>query len=183
MTARKKDHERKRRRIEDLTAEDLKRLLSYDPETGLFIRLIGTSGNAAAGRRAGNINLLAGCVEISVGGRRYKAHRLAWLYMTGSFPSDVIDHIDGNPANNRWDNLRSVTQRENLMNRQIRSDNKSGVQGVIWAKREKKWRAEIKIKGKSKYLGLFSDIKEAAAARKKAEIELGFHPNHGRTKT
>ena len=94
-------------------------------------------------------------------------------------PVDQVDHIDGNGLNNRWNNLREVSSQENNMNMRLSSNNTSGVTGVCWATRDKRWIANIKVNRKNKCLGYFTDFNEAVAARKAAEIEHGFHCNHG----
>src|SRR5690554_3545233 len=81
-------------------------------------------------------------INIRIFGELWSAHRLAWLWMTGSLPREDIDHIDRNGTNNRWDNLREVTAEENMRNCSIRRDNTSGYSGVVWCKRKKRWVAK-----------------------------------------
>lgn len=112
-------------------------------------------------------------------GRIYLAHRVAFLIMTGRYP-DMIDHENGNGSDNRWSNLREVPgSHVNNKNSRRRTDNASGVTGVIWYKRTKQWRARITIDGKHKSLGYFDDKQAAIDARLKAEKEHGYHQNHG----
>ena len=128
----------------------------------------------------------AGCVrpdgrrEIRVKGNAYKAHRLIWLYVYGKFPDNSIDHINGQPLDNRIENLRDVTLQENQKNKCTYRTNSSGHTGVCWHKRNEKWLANIRVNGKRKHLGYFNILEDAVAARKIASIEHGFHPNHGR---
>lgn len=96
-----------------ITQKQLKDKLRYDKDTGKFFRVVATSSNAKEGYVAGTIDSY-GYVVIRVLNKRYKAHRLAYLYETGSFPPDSVDHIDMVKTNNRWDNLRLVTRSENL---------------------------------------------------------------------
>lgn len=103
----------------------LKELLHYDPETGIFTRKVTTSSNAKAGQVAG-FDKPGGYSHIRADGIQYKSHRLEWLYMTGEWPKFEIDHIDNNPHNNRWANLREATGSENCCNR----PSKVGVLGV-----------------------------------------------------
>lgn len=110
----------------------------------------------------------------------YYAHRVLWLLYTGDWPVDQIDHIDGNRINNSIINLRMVSNVENHKNMKMNKRNTSGVHGVFWAKHAGKWRASIKIDDYNKHLGYFESIEDAAIARKSAEIEYGFHENHGR---
>jgi hypothetical protein len=99
--------------------------------------------------------------------------------MTGEFPEDQVDHIDGNGLNNIWTNLRPVTRGENNKNIRKRADNTSGTTGVYWDKRSRKWQVKIKLLGCYKHLGLFDSKEDAIAVRKAAEVFYGFHENHG----
>ena len=111
----------------------------------------------------------------------YRAHRVAWLLHTGEVPGDMqIDHIDGDPTNNRISNLRLVTHRENGINQRKHKNNTSGVMGLYWHKKAGKWAVQISEFGKIKYLGLFEDKWEAICARKSAENRFGYHENHGK---
>lgn len=161
-----------------LTQEILKEEFLYDPVLGEFWRLKKRS-TSNMGVPAGYVQK-RGNIAISVLGKAYKAHRLAWLYMTGDWPKDQIDHINGDPTDNRWSNLREVDNMENTRNVGIPKNNTSGVMGVWWHKQNKKWCAEIKVNYKKISLGLYKTIEEAAAARKEAERHYGFHENHGR---
>jgi hypothetical protein len=113
-----------------LNADRLRELVAYDPETGIFTRKIVISKVGSVGDVLGFVTN-QGRLEISVAGKIYFAHRLAWLYMTGEWPQHTIDHIDGCPANNRLDNLRDVPHATNTENvRRARSNSKSGILGV-----------------------------------------------------
>lgn len=112
-------------------------------------------------------------------GERYRAHRVIWLLHTGSWPSDQIDHINGNKSDNRIENLRDVSGQENLRNQRRRSTNTSGYAGVSWHKRDNRWSAQIWHDGRKRHLGLFKSRDEAVATRKQAEKRYGYHPNHG----
>jgi hypothetical protein len=146
-----------------LTQERLKELLSYDPETGVFVWLTRPSKSIKIGNVAG-VFRRDGYHQIQIGGAKFRAHRLAWLYMTGTFPPNDIDHIDRNPANNRFANLRAVTKSENHHNRKMHCTNKSGFKGVSYLKCRKKWRASIRLNNVQKHLGYFSIPEEASAA-------------------
>ena len=160
-----------------ITQARLKELLHYDPETGIFTRIKSYCSKAKIGNIAGVLKK-DGYLRIGVDGR-HLAHRLAFVYMTGEF-SKVTDHINGNRSDNRWENLRSVTNNENLKNQKMRSTNTSGVMGVYWSKVSKKWAASIRSNGGKFHLGVFDDINDAYAARRAAEKKYNFHPNHGR---
>ena len=112
---------------------------------------------------------------IRVDRKKYLAHRIAWKLLYGEDPEE-IDHINGNRSDNRITNLRSVSRLENMRNRKRASHNTSGVTGVCWYKNRSKWRAYIS----EELLGDFDKFEDAVAARKQAEKEYGYHPNHGR---
>lgn len=108
------------------------------------------------------------------------AHRVIWAMRHGEWPEKQIDHIDGNRLNNAISNLRSVTNRENSQNRGIRRDNTTGVVGVVFHKRTKTFDASIFVGGRQVHLGCFRSLESARRARREAEREYNFHPNHGR---
>lgn len=145
----------------ELTAERLRCLLDYDPATGHFTRKVGRQG-AGQGERAGCLRF-GGYIQIGIDGRKYRAHRLAWLYVTGEWPKGEIDHINGDPADNRILNLRDVP---NIVNQQNRSRpmkrNVTGFLGVsAWKGR---YKAAIHAAGRDRHLGTFDTPEEAHAA-------------------
>ncbi len=176
----------RRRQGRDLiTPQRLRERLRYDPESGkLFWRDCADMPNNWRARFAGveafkSINphgYRNGTVENNV----FLAHRVIWAMIHGEWPDGQVDHIDGNRQNNRLDNLRVVTNQENARNSSLRSDNTSGVMGVSWHNRDKRWVATIKDGTGKKRLGSYRDFDEAVAARKAAEKDIGFHANHGR---
>ena len=131
------------------TCEQIKNALHYDPETGLFTWLISPSQRAPKGSVAGTLND-AGYLLIGFEGKRYRAHRLAWLYMTGEWPSSEIDHRNTNRRDNRWENLREASGSQNQWNQQKRTDNTSGVKGVrFWKNRTHEYAiARLAVHGK-----------------------------------
>lgn len=145
-----------------ITQEKLKELLHYDPETGLFTRLVKTAQRVNVGDIAGTLSG-DGYLYTGVLSKSLKNHRLAFLYMTGSIP-EYVDHINGVRTDNRWVNLRPATKRQNQYNQKIRSDNTSGIKGVCWSKPHNKWVARIYVDGKVIGLGTYVDIKEAESA-------------------
>ena len=138
-----------------LTVEELGRIVDYDPVTGSF-----RWRERGKGRRAHVGRYRHGRLQIGIGYKRYFAHRLAWLYVYGRWPFQ-IDHINGDPTDNRIANLRETTQQQNLWNSRAKSHNKSGLKGVSWHKQRQVWRADIRAQGKKKHLGYF-ETKEAA---------------------
>jgi hypothetical protein len=108
----------------------------------------------------------------------YKAHRIIWLWVYGVWP-DKIDHINHARGDNRIANLRDVTSAENRRNVSLTPANTSGYVGVKWHKTGKKWQASFQDKGVEVYLGLFSDIHEAAKKVQAARLSAGYHVNHG----
>ena len=167
----------------ELTKELAWSLVNYDPETGVFTRKVALSNRAKAGDVIGTrwvSNDGKAYTLISICGRQLRAHRLAHLMMTGEWPPIFVDHENGNGEDNRWENIkRCVTSQENSKNSRRPSNNKSGVRGVSWDKKNGKWFASIVIDRKMIFLGRFSDFNEAVKCRKSAEISYGFHANHG----
>lgn len=146
-----------------LTQEELKTQLHYDPETGIFTRISSNSNVVKVGDVAGSLHI-AGYLEITIFGKRYLSHRLAWLYMYGKFPDELVDHINGIRTDNRLCNLRAANKSKNAINSKIRSHNKSGFKGVCFSKSQKKWRANGKLNGKQKHLGYFKTPELASQA-------------------
>lgn len=162
----------------DLTCAKLSETLRYDPLTGEFYRLRNTGSTGRIGPvvvRPGVRGALALCVQ----GKRYYAHRLAWLYVTGEWPRHEIDHIDGNALNNRFGNLREANSAQNKQNmHRPRRSNKSGALGVFKHGTTKagqiRWRARIQLNGRTIHLGLFDSVDEAHQAYLDAKRKL--HP-------
>ena len=162
-----------------ITQSQLKKILSYNSDTGVFTWNMSRK-KCRIGDAAGSINQL-GYVIIKTPHGRYKAHRLAWLYIHGSFPIEQIDHINGKPSDNRISNLRDVNAIQNSGNSKLYCNNTSGRVGVHWSKDRKKWHAHIKVNYKRYHLGSFDDWDDAVEARSRAEKKYGFHENHGRS--
>lgn len=168
-----------------ITQERLKDVLHYDPETGIFTWIKPTSPRVKAGMTAGCIAAYPGrktYILIGLDGTLYQAHRLAWLYIHGSFPLNEIDHIDGSGANNKIINLRDVTASENSRNARLYCTNKSGVGGVSFCKYTGTWRAMIWINNVATHISRHKDKFDAICARKSAENKYNYHPNHGQVR-
>ena len=166
--------------MDTLTQKELKEVLHYDADTGKFTWLKARNNRIKAGDIAGYVDKATGYYRvIKINGKRYLAHRLAFLYMTGKFPPDEIDHLNHLRYDNRFVNLRHATRVENSRNQSMQSNNKSGFTGVCWHEGGSKWLAYISINGNQKHLGYFTDMDDAIIARKKANIEHEFHENHG----
>lgn len=130
-----------------------------------------------AGQPAGS-PIGAGYIEFGFGSHRMLAHRVIWKLMTGEDPQDV-DHINGDPSDNRFANLRNVSHQDNGRNMKLSKASTSGCPGVYWDKRRSLWCARIHLNYRNKFLGQFKSFDEAVAARRAAEVEFGFHKNHG----
>lgn len=145
-----------------ITQSELKELLHYEPKTGVFTWLV-SHQRIRVGDVAGG-NVCQDYTRIQINGVRYKAHRLAWLYVHGSFPPHEIDHRNQTKSDNRWRNLRLATSSENKRNVGINSRNTSGFKGVSWNKTAKKWEAYGRLNGGNKNLGGFDSAELASAA-------------------
>ncbi len=156
-----------------ITFSRLKEALHYDPLTGHFTWLERPNRRIRIGSLAGAIHSKTGVVTIQVDGKEYKAHRLAWLYMTESYWPNLIDHKNLKRGDNRWDNLREANKSLNAANCPARSGTASGYKGVTRGKKEGEWRAMIKKKGRKRiYLGVFTDPAKAHEAYMNKAREL-----------
>lgn len=165
--------------MKNITQDELQSLLHYEPETGVFSWKVSPNRRIKVGSVAGTPQN-RGYVNIKISGKLYLAHRLAFLYMTGEFPPDDVDHANGIKNDNYWSNLRQATRSENNHNLRLSSANTSGVKGVTWNKPAGKWRAVICIQGKNRHLGYFTTIEAAETVVRSARIELhGAFANHG----
>jgi hypothetical protein len=136
-----------------ITQEQLQSILNYDQNTGLFTWIKNN-------KKAGSPNK-CGYIHIGINNKSYKAHRLAWLYVYGRFPLDKIDHINNIKDDNRLCNLRECTQQQNCLNSKMKKSNTSGVKGLNWHKKHKKWNVRVSLNKKRIELGLFNDFFEA----------------------
>ena len=161
------------------TEELWKKLFEYNPETGVLTWRAGTRKGQRAGYDRNNGHGYTYRVvryrEGHSDKKRWYEHRVVWTLVNGPIPEGyVIDHIDGDPSNNKIENLRCVTTSVNGTNTRIRVNNTSGVTGVSWQSRAGKWRAQIHKEKKPLHLGVYKTFEEAIAARRAAEKVLGY---------
>lgn len=157
-------------RTDMLTAEHLHTLVHYDPETGVMTWLKKLSARQYVGDSVGSLKD-NGYVWTKIYRKSYAVHRLVWLYMTGAWPTDEVEHVDRNRANNKWVNLENATHQENAGNRTPRHDSSSGVTGVLWSTKDQAWRATICIDGRKRQIAQSKSLIVAADARRAAERE------------
>jgi hypothetical protein len=168
-----------------ITAERLREVLDYAPVAGIFTwkprpGLSTFNANRAGKVATGNVDE-KGYVRIEIDGKRYRAHRLAYLWMNGEWPNASIDHKDRNKADNRWDKLRLANPSQQAANQGLSRRNKSGCKGVYWDKERGVWRAIIEVNGRERNLGRFRDFEKAVAARRDAETRIfGEFAHHAR---
>lgn len=176
--------------VRKIDATYVRECLIYDPETGELTwkerpkwhfsshaerdRWNGRFSGCVAGR-IGKI----GYLTVNFSNRVYPAHRLAWVVKTGAWPKDYIDHVNGVKSDNRFVNLREATVSENVRNSVMPKNNTSGIKGVSWSERSKKWVVYLQTEGKNKQLGYFKNKADAEevvrAAREKAHGEFANH--------
>ena len=155
---------------ETITQELLHELFTLR-EDGELVWKVSNARRVKIGDIAGSIQRSTGYRRITVNGKRYRAHRLIWFMVHGKFPVDMLDHINGNTLDNRISNLREATQQQNMQNQtKARSDNKSGFMGITPSRG--RFRARIKLNGRSKHLGCFDTPEEAHEAYLAAKREL-----------
>lgn len=149
-----------------LTQSELKLQVNYNPDTGIFNRLVSNSNRVKVSDVVGTFDHSNGYIKITINKKTNYAHRLAWLYVHGEMPSKQIDHINGIRTDNRVANIRLVTSSENSQNQhKANSRNKSsGILGVRWAAHANKWSAQIQVNGKSKHIGYFKNKDDAYQA-------------------
>ena len=151
--------------------EHLKQILHYNPKTGIWTWLIEFNNGIKVGDVAGGL-IGSGYIQIAIGKTPYKAHRLAWFYMTGKWPKVDIDHRDLNRSNNKWGNLREATRNQNMHNRKLDAKNTTGFKGVAWHVNHQVFYARIAINGKRIWLGCFNTSEEASEAYLQASKKL-----------
>ena len=157
--------------MRELTQARLKELLHYNPLTGVFTWLKPLRNGVRPGSVAGCVHQ-QGYVQIAMFGRSYRAHRLAWLYVHGTWPKAELDHINGIRGDSGISNLREATRAENGRNLSRNTRNKSGFRGVCWEPVRRRWRAAIGFEGRIISLGRFTTAKDASVAYEAKATEL-----------
>jgi len=155
-----------------ITQEELRCLLNYNPDTGIF-RWRVNRGIKIKGKICGTVNR-SGYRMIGINRKRYYAHRLVFLYVDGYLPENDVDHVNRDKDDNRYENLREISRQCNTRNCGNTKNNTSGVKGVCWDKKSKKWKAFIFVNYINKHLGLYDDFDNAVAARLAGEQALGW---------
>lgn len=155
-----------------LTAERLREVVHYDPDTGRFTRKVRLAQRHQVGDDACH-PMSNGYLRIGIDSQRYLAHRLAWLYVHGEWPRRLLDHINGDRADNRISNLRECTHSQNQENRRkAQANNQSGYMGVYFQRQNKNWVARIVINGKRKHLGCYQSAEKAHQAYLSAKRKM-----------
>lgn len=144
-----------------ITQVELLQIINYNPNTGIFTWIISPRNGINVGDKVGSIDD-NGYIIIRIKRKAYKAHRLAFLYMTGKWPEEFVDHIDKNRSNNKWENLREATNQQNQFNSKCHIDNKLNLKGIVYS--YGKYRVTIR----RKHIGLFYDLNEAKEAYENA---------------
>jgi hypothetical protein len=148
-----------------VTHEELKKFFSYDHNSGKFYRLV-RMGRVRPGL-VESVPAFNGYLYLGIGGKKYLHHRLAWFYVHGYWPSDEVDHIDGDKTNNAISNLRCASRAENEVNKGLKKSNTSGIKGVRWEKHTQKWYAFITVNAKMMSLGRYDSVADAVEARER----------------
>lgn len=161
------------RKLNTLSVDVLKEYLHYDPLTGLFTWIKASGSRAKVGNIAGHLK--NGYIVIDINNKKYAAHRLAWLYIYGTMPNDLIDHKNSVKSDNRIDNLRQSNHQQNNCNlREAKSHNKTGFLGVSLKKGTQRFYAQIKSNGEVIGLGYFDTAQEASEVY--LEAKRKYHP-------
>lgn len=157
-------------------------VFNYDSDTGIVTWKISPARRVKIGDKVGRLRP-DGYLQFHKMYKTYLLHRVIWDMC---FPEDklsaddFIDHIDHDRSNNRLNNLRKVSRKQNMQNQSRRRTNTTGHTGIYWCARENKWNAQITVGYKTTHLGYFVDKKDAITARRNAEVQYGFHDNHGK---
>ena len=155
-----------------ITQLELKEILDYNPETGVFTWKINKAYHIKIGSIAGSLKP-TGYIQITINKKQYLAHRLAWLYVYGEWPKNQIDHVHGTEKGNSINNLRKVTHKQNQQNKKCHRAGK--LLGCSYVKSTKKWKSYIRFNGKQRHLGYFETELEAHNRHLQELNKLGFN--------
>lgn len=162
--------------MENITQQELLDLFDY--QNGVLYWKVSNTNRIKIGQRAGSANN-KGYLSTQVKGKLMKNHRIIFLMCHGFLP-EIVDHIDGNVSNNDVSNLRAATKGQNNYNRKMGNNNTSGVKGVVWCKRLRKWQAQLRVNNKNMHLGYFENLDEAKNMVESYRKNLhGVFANHG----
>lgn len=165
-----------------VTQAELKRLVTYSPETGHFTWNLDRNWRAKSGDIAGHINTVSGYVELVIDKKLYLCHRLAFLFMTGKWPKQETDHINNIRSDNRWCNLREADVSENRCNTQRNRNNTSGFKGVYFHKPTQTWYGQVRKHGVCHSTNGHPSANAANEALQRIRQRLhGEFTNHGET--
>lgn len=179
----------------DIPVSLLRQLVTYNPSSGTLRWLprpvdlfeghnpsksMATWNTRFSGKLALTAKTAHGYLRGTIFGVHLKAHRVAWAIAYGRWPKEDVDHIDGDTANNRLINLRTVSHAENAKNQKMRSTNTSGTMGVSFDRRRSVWVAYIHVSGRKRHIGNFRNKECAVKARLSVQQNVGYHENHGR---
>jgi hypothetical protein len=149
----------------------------FEYRNGELFYKISSSPKIKAGNKVGTLN--NGYIKVSIGRKKYLAHRIIWMMQYGFLPAE-IDHINNNRSDNRIENLRQVNRTQNRCNISSYKNNTSGTKGVSWQSNLSKWQVSISVDGKRKYLGVFKDLELAELVSMEARNKFhGRYANHG----
>lgn len=157
--------------------ENVRELLDYSAETGIFTWKVSKHRHWSVGAKAG-YEVSGGYLGVQYEGVQEKLHRLAFLWMTGRMPK-IVDHIDTDRKNNSWDNLREASAAQNALNRNVHKDSKSGVKGLVWDKYHKKWAVYVTLDGKQRLVGRY--VSKIVAANVAEEFRKTHHGEFARS--
>jgi hypothetical protein len=162
-----------------LHVDELKKLFYIDEDWQLRWK-VKKAKQIKIGAIAGTTSVF-GYRSVTINNRHYRVHRIIWALHYGEWPTGHLDHINGIKDDNSIENLRVATTTENARNQKLFVTNKTRLPGVSWNKATNKWESYIYDRCQKKHLGTSEDFFEVVCARKSAELQYGFHANHGRS--
>jgi len=157
-----------------ITKSELHSIIDYNEESGVFTWKRRMSQRVRAGDVATGRKTNSGYIQITISGRTFVAHHLAWLYVFGEWTPE-LDHINGIRDDNRIANLRKVSHAQNCQNKKRYRNNSSGYRGVTWCRKSNKWRAFVTLNKKMTHLGFFNSIDEAKNISDSARAGMFTH--------